>query len=148
MILIQGTGEIRILEVPQDHMELGGVGMVVDQILTAHRIVLAPVEVELLELVAQQGLLHQRASPHHGHRILVVGQLHQHRVPVVCHLETFGLHVEIQELKLFELLLHGIDQIDVNGTLVLAAAAGIVLAPVLGSMSALVSKVLGQDNRS
>lgn len=69
-------------------------------------------------------------------------------MPVVCHLETFGLHVEIQELKLFELLLHGIDQIDVNGTLVLAAAAGIVLAPVLGSMSALVSKVLGQDNRS
>lgn len=124
-------------------MHLGGIGLIVDQILTAHRIVLAPMEVKLFELIVS--LTGQGSASHT--RLHALGKLHvnQHSVSIVGHGEALWCHVEINVLNFGKIPLLHIVLIDINGTLEFATAALEILLPVLRTVLSPIAEVLARS---
>lgn len=142
MILVQGALKVRIVQAAHDHMQLGGIGVIVNQILAAHRVVLAPMEMELFELIERLAL--QWAALHARHLVLVKVHGDENRVPIVSQLDALGRGIEILVGEWpIGLELH-IQHIDVYGTLELAATLLIVVAPMLRSMFPTVAEILSQ----
>lgn len=144
MILIEGTLKVLVIQTAHNHMQLSGIGLVIYQILATNSVVLAPMKVKLLELVV--GLAFQRATPDARHlaRLKVHGD--QHGVSIVGQLNAFGLSIEIEIFRIGKLFLRHVQHIDVNGALKLAAAALIIVTPMLRSMLPAIAKVLSRDN--
>lgn len=140
MILVQGALKVRKFQAAHNHMQLGGIGVIVNQILAAHSVVLAPVEMELFELV--EGHAFQGAALHARHLALVEVHGDQHSVSIVGQIDALGRNIKVLEGKFcIRLVLH-IQHVDINGTLELAAALLIVVAPMLRAMLSSVAKIL------
>lgn len=123
-------------------MHLGGIGLIVYQILTAHRIVLSPMKVKLFKLIVSRP---GQGSTSHT-RLHALGELHvdQHCVAIVGHGDALWCHIEIDVLNFWEILLLHRQLIDINGTLVFATATLEILLPVFRAVLSPVAKVLGR----
>lgn len=124
-------------------MHLGGIGLIVNQILTAHRIVLPPMKVKLFKLIVSRP--GQWSTSHT--RLHALGKLHvdQHSVAIVGHSDALWCRIEIDVLDFGEILLLYRQLIDINGTLEFATAALEVLFPVVRTVLSPVAKVLGRS---
>lgn len=125
-----------ILPFVEHHVQLHGVAVVVDEVLAAHRVVLAPVEVQLTEHVAA---FERTARDHGGLRHV---ELEQDRVAVVGDGGRLGRRLEALVPDGWQVHPGHVMLVDVDGRLVLAPARLVVLAPVVRALVALVGEVI------